>query len=146
VDISYVLPFEGAPQAADSPGSMPEGTPGHVYRLRLAHLDLTPQPVQGPITRPRPLLLAFPGNGDAGPMTPHILPKGPTAIALIADEPPGPPLGATGAATFDCALCQQGDKHDSLMPLAWGEQPGQGLAIALRPQRDCGTEAALAAS
>jgi hypothetical protein len=40
VDISYVLPFEGAPQAADSPGSMPEGTPGHFYRLRLAHFHL----------------------------------------------------------------------------------------------------------
>jgi site-specific DNA recombinase len=42
VDISYVLPFEGAPQATDSPGSMPEGTPGHVYRLRLAHLHFPP--------------------------------------------------------------------------------------------------------
>jgi hypothetical protein len=40
VDISYVLPVEGAPQAADSPGSMPEGTPGHFYRLRLAHFGL----------------------------------------------------------------------------------------------------------
>jgi hypothetical protein len=39
VEISYVLPFEGAPQVADHPGSTPEGTPSHVYRLRLADLD-----------------------------------------------------------------------------------------------------------
>jgi hypothetical protein len=40
VDLSYVLPVDEAPQVADRPGSMPEGIPGHVYRLRLAHLDL----------------------------------------------------------------------------------------------------------
>jgi hypothetical protein len=47
VDIYYVLPFEGAPQAADGPGSMPEGTPGHFYRLRLAHFDLPPCFIDG---------------------------------------------------------------------------------------------------
>jgi hypothetical protein len=46
VDISYVLPFEGTPQAADGPGSMPEGTSGHVYRLRLAHFHLPAPAVQ----------------------------------------------------------------------------------------------------
>jgi hypothetical protein len=46
VDISYVLPFEGAPQVADHPGSTPEGTPGHCYRLRLAHLHLPAPAVQ----------------------------------------------------------------------------------------------------
>jgi hypothetical protein len=46
VDIYYVLPFEGTPQAADGPGSMPEGTPGHFYRLRLAHFDLPALAVQ----------------------------------------------------------------------------------------------------
>jgi site-specific DNA recombinase len=40
VDISYVLPFEGAPQAADGPGSRPEGAPGQFYRLRLAHFQV----------------------------------------------------------------------------------------------------------
>jgi hypothetical protein len=40
VDIAYVLPFEEAPQVAERPGSTPEGTPGHFYRLRLAHLHL----------------------------------------------------------------------------------------------------------
>jgi site-specific DNA recombinase len=42
VDIYYVLPFEGAPQVADRPGSTPEGTPGHFYRLRLADLHFPP--------------------------------------------------------------------------------------------------------
>src|SRR5262249_36047511 len=46
VDISYVLPFEGSPQVVDRPGSMPEGTPGHFYRLRLAPLDLPALAVQ----------------------------------------------------------------------------------------------------
>ena len=32
------LPGEGAPQVVDHPGSTPEGTPGHVDRLRRAHL------------------------------------------------------------------------------------------------------------
>jgi site-specific DNA recombinase len=40
VDIHYVLPFESAPQVADGPLSTPEGTPGHFYRLRLAHFNL----------------------------------------------------------------------------------------------------------
>ena len=129
-----------------SPLFIPGRNPPTLFEAIDQPLDLTPQPVQGPIKRPRPLLMAFPGNGAAGPMTPQILPNGPTALALIADEPPGPPLGATGATTFDCTLFHQGYKHGGLMPLAWGEQPGQRLAIALGPQMACGTEAALAAS
>jgi site-specific DNA recombinase len=46
VDISYVLPFEGAPQVTDRLGRIPEGTPGHFYRLRLAHLDWRAHPIQ----------------------------------------------------------------------------------------------------
>jgi hypothetical protein len=48
VDISYVLPFEGAPRVADRPGHTPEGMPGHVYRLRLAHRDLRTPPIESP--------------------------------------------------------------------------------------------------
>ena len=44
VDISYVLPFEGAPRVADRPGHTPEGVPGHFYRLRLAHLPHRTRP------------------------------------------------------------------------------------------------------
>jgi site-specific DNA recombinase len=38
VDISYVLPFDQAPQVYNSSDQPPEGTPGHFYRLRLADL------------------------------------------------------------------------------------------------------------
>ena len=128
-----------------SPLFIPGCNPPTLFEAVDQPLDLTPQPVQGPIKRPRPLLIAFPGNGDAGPMAPQVLPNGPAARGLIADEPPRAPLRATGATTFDRTLFHQGYKHGGLMSLAWGEQPGQGLAIALGPQRDFGTEAALAA-
>jgi site-specific DNA recombinase len=39
VDISYILPFDQAPQVYNSSDQQPEGTPGHFYRLRLADLD-----------------------------------------------------------------------------------------------------------
>jgi len=42
VDIFYTLPFESAPQVCDSTKHKPEGTPGHFYRLRLAHFDRPP--------------------------------------------------------------------------------------------------------
>jgi site-specific DNA recombinase len=37
VDIYYVLPFASAPRVWHSGTYQPEGTPGHFYRLRLAH-------------------------------------------------------------------------------------------------------------
>jgi hypothetical protein len=39
VDIHFVLPFASTPQAARRLPQEPEGTPGHFYRLRLAHFD-----------------------------------------------------------------------------------------------------------
>lgn len=39
VDISYVLPFEYPPQVMPRQTEVPEGTPGHFYRLRLADVD-----------------------------------------------------------------------------------------------------------
>jgi site-specific DNA recombinase len=45
VDIYYVLPFEFAPQVGQSSKTVPEGTPGHFYRLRLAHLHLPAQTI-----------------------------------------------------------------------------------------------------
>ena len=39
VDIHFVLPFASTPQAARRLPKEPEGTPGHFYRLRLAHFD-----------------------------------------------------------------------------------------------------------
>ena len=39
VDIHFILPFASTPQAARRLPKEPEGTPGHFYRLRLAHFD-----------------------------------------------------------------------------------------------------------
>jgi hypothetical protein len=39
VDIHFVFPFASTPQAARRLPKEPEGTPGHFYRLRLAHFD-----------------------------------------------------------------------------------------------------------
>ena len=39
VDIHCILPFAATPQAARRLPKEPEGTPGHFYRLRLAHFD-----------------------------------------------------------------------------------------------------------
>ena len=39
VDSHCVLPFASTPQAARRLPKAPEGTPGHFYRLRLAHFD-----------------------------------------------------------------------------------------------------------
>jgi hypothetical protein len=128
-----------------SPFFIPGRNPPTLFEPINQPLDLAPQPIQGPIKRPRPLLIAFPGNGGADAMPPQVLPDSPTAIALVADESLGAPPGATWATTFDRTLFHQGDKRGGLMPLAWGEQPGQGLAIALGPQMDFGTETTLAA-
>jgi hypothetical protein len=48
VDISYILPFDHAPQVYNSRNQPPEGTLGHFYRLRLADLnDPTRRILQG---------------------------------------------------------------------------------------------------
>jgi hypothetical protein len=39
VDIHFILPFATTPQAARRLPKAPEGTPGHFYRLRLAHFN-----------------------------------------------------------------------------------------------------------
>jgi hypothetical protein len=128
-----------------SPFFIPGRNPPTLFEPIDQPLDRTAQAVQVPSKRPRSLLIAFPRNRDADAMPPQVLPNSPTAVALVADESPGAPLGATWTTTFDRALFHHRDKHGGLMPLACGEQPGQGLAIALGPQMDFGTEAALAA-
>jgi hypothetical protein len=40
VDIQFVLPFDATPQVSPRLTTEPEGTPGHFYRLRLAHFHL----------------------------------------------------------------------------------------------------------
>jgi Recombinase/Recombinase zinc beta ribbon domain len=45
VDISYILPFDQAPQVYNSRNQPPEGAPGLFYRLRLADLDFPSGPI-----------------------------------------------------------------------------------------------------
>jgi hypothetical protein len=40
VDVQFILPFESTPQVSQCLLKEPEGTPGHVYRLRLAHFQV----------------------------------------------------------------------------------------------------------
>ncbi len=46
VDIFYALPFASAPQVCHNQNMALEGPPGGFYRLRLAHLNLPPSPIQ----------------------------------------------------------------------------------------------------
>jgi site-specific DNA recombinase len=54
VDLYYVLPFEYPPQVMPRQTEVPEGTPGHFYRLRLADVNHPPRPVipHGGLGRP----------------------------------------------------------------------------------------------
>src|SRR5262249_3812120 len=45
VDIQFVLPFACTPQVSPRLTKEPEGTPGHFYRLRLAHFYLPAAPI-----------------------------------------------------------------------------------------------------
>jgi site-specific DNA recombinase len=40
VDVHFILPCESTPQVSQRRLTEPEGTPGHVYRLRLAHFQM----------------------------------------------------------------------------------------------------------
>src|SRR5262245_18826940 len=40
VDVHFLLPFDSTPQVAQRLSKAPEGTPGHFYRLRLAHFKM----------------------------------------------------------------------------------------------------------
>jgi site-specific DNA recombinase len=40
VDVHFILPFESTPQVSQRLLTAPEGTPGHFYRLRLAHFAI----------------------------------------------------------------------------------------------------------
>jgi site-specific DNA recombinase len=113
VDISYVLPFEEAPRVADRPGSTPEGTPGHFYRLRLADLALGPDAIQPPYLSRRQheavggvILGAVSDDRDFQP------PGQPTAVRPIRVPPVGPNRWAIAAAV----LLQTTDKVPPIVP------------------------------
>jgi site-specific DNA recombinase len=59
VDIHFILPFDSTPQVAPRLPKEPEGTPGHFYRLRLAHfaMPFVPGP-RAPTTQLIGVLLA----------------------------------------------------------------------------------------
>src|SRR5215831_1513794 len=44
VDVHFLLPFDATPQVAQRLSKAPEGTPGHFYRLRLAHFHAPAHP------------------------------------------------------------------------------------------------------
>jgi site-specific DNA recombinase len=75
VDIHFILPFDSTPQVAQRLPTEPEGTPGHFYRLRLAHFEMPFVPGLGASTLeligivlskfPTPLADGFMGDVDA---------------------------------------------------------------------------------
>jgi site-specific DNA recombinase len=75
VDVHFILPFESTPQVAQRRLTEPEGTPGHFYRLRLAHFQMpfvarprpfAPQRIRiGLAKLPAPVAHRFVGQADA---------------------------------------------------------------------------------
>jgi hypothetical protein len=142
VDISYALPFEGAPQVVDRPGSTPEGTPGHFYRLRLAHLDAIAQAVDGSIERPLVTFILLARDRDPDAMLAGILPNMPAAVPFIAHDTMGSALGAAWPTPLDGTGLHELVEDHCLVSLSRCEYEGHQLAAPFGPQVDFGTEAA----
>jgi hypothetical protein len=102
-------------------------------------------PVEEAINRPGAMVAALAWNREADPMAPQVLPSGPTARGLIADEPTRTPLRVPTPRAFHGALGPQRDKDHRLMALPRREQESDRLALALGPQMDVGPAAFLAA-
>src|SRR5262245_64279865 len=109
-------------------------------------LDVMPLLVEAAVKRSGARLAALAGNRQAAAVAPPVLSNRPAARGLIAAEPLRTPLGAAGPATFHGALGHQGDRDARFMTLPRRQSEGHGLALALGPQMDFGTEPALAAS
>jgi hypothetical protein len=113
VDSHDGRPFDGAPQGAEGPGSTPEGTPGHVYRWRVAHFHLRADAraaahlrgrereavggvVRGAVAdHPYFQASAYAANGrpvGVVPIVPHRVSRAPAM--LLQTAPKVPPLGA----------------------------------------------------
>jgi site-specific DNA recombinase len=101
VDISDVLPFEEAPRVADRPASTPEGTLGHFYRLRLAHLALHAPPkgvgnrhrhlqVRGQVLAHRLKLLALEKALSRGSFFELVDDRGPKQLIVLIRQPHHP--------------------------------------------------------
>ena len=122
---------------------IPGRNPAVLFEAIDQALHLVAQPVDGPSKGPRAALVPFAGNGEADPMPPQVTPDRPTAIGLIAHQAPRAPFGPAAPWPFDRTLLQQEHHQRGLMPLPWGQEPGEGFPVALGPQMDFGAEAAL---
>jgi hypothetical protein len=107
---------------------------------------LAAQPIHGSIKRPRAVLVPFARKRQADAMPAQVAPNRPTAVGLIAHQAPRAACGPAAPWPFDRALGQQGHQQRGFLPLPRRQEPGEGLAVALGPQRDCGAEATLAAA
>jgi hypothetical protein len=125
---------------------IPGRNPAILFEAIDQALHLVAQPVDSPIKRPRAALIPFAGNGEADPMLPQVTPDRPTAVGLIAHQAPRAPFGPATTGPFDRPLLQQAHQQRGLMPLPWGQEPGEGVPVALGPQMDVGAEAPLAAA
>jgi hypothetical protein len=67
VAVHFMLPFESTPQVSQRRRIEPEGTPGHVYRLRLAHFQM---PLVARLRPPMPKLIRI-GLADLAAPLPH---------------------------------------------------------------------------
>ena len=89
-------------------------------------------------------LVPTPRNGDSNASSPGILPIGPTAVALIANNTSGPHPGASGACTLHDPLGHEHFEHRRFVLLTRGESQGHQLTLAFRPQVYLGAEPAAA--
>ena len=129
-----------------SPLLIARGHPSELFEAIDQTLDFIPLPIEAAVKWSCAMLAAFARNREADPVAPQGLANRPAALGLIADEPLRTPLGAARPATFPGAWGPQGDQDERLMTRPRREDKGHGLALALGPQMEVGTQAALAAS
>ncbi len=98
--------------------------------------------VEGAIERTRPVFIDFVRNRCANAMPTQIGANAPIAIAFVSDQALGAAFGLSSDGPLDTGL-HEGFKHDALMALSSRQDEGEGLAMALRPDVDLGTEPAL---
>src|SRR4051812_28393741 len=89
-----------------------------------------------------PPLIALAGDRHVDPVPPGIAPDLPTAVALAADDAPGPSPRPPAPRPLDRPLLHEPLEGGGLVSLAGGEQQRQQLAPTLHPQVDLCAEAA----
>ena len=101
VDISYILPFVFAPQVCHRPPDVPEGTPGHFYRLRLAHLDNHAPVIQSHKLNHRGSQIGGQPPGLALTRSQLPIAQGPPAAGAVIDQDIGNQAHHKGVAQFE---------------------------------------------